>query len=230
MTGSPDRGRELSEAEVREAIASARTLSKDPARLLLLLERMLTTIDLHGRRVQGLRDSMEALMESRKPSGVIEDVLEELRKLGPEKREEVLGFHVTERIALAEKAEADALRAKTAARSETNRARFALAKVANDPEIPANVRARVQEVLSSLPAGAGLEARVSREEASARTLPDAFLPPTVAPVARSGSRPAGHGGPDVPEAGTHEAARVKAPGRVEASESEDPDDLASVFS
>lgn len=125
---------------------------RDPRRVRHLLTRMRAAFAYHVQQMRNLQRDIEQMhATARKRATPMSAALDALRQLSLDEQRQVFDVRAQVLIDAVHAAQSDAERARTAATSEANRARFALATVLQDEAVSAEVRDKVRTALLLLP-------------------------------------------------------------------------------
>lgn len=123
-----------------------------PARVRHLLTRVRAAYSAHTELVRHLKRDVEQItLTARSEANPVAAAASALRRLTLEEQRQLLDVRAEALIDMVRSAQEDAERVRTAAVNEANRTRFALAKVMDDPQVPADVRQKLADALAELP-------------------------------------------------------------------------------
>lgn len=129
-------------------------LARDSRRIRHLLTRMRAAFDYEVQQRRNLQRDIEHMhAAARSRATPVSAALAALRQLSIDEQREVFDMRAQALLDAVESARGDAERARTAATSEANRARFALSRVLGDGDIPAEVKTRLLAALELIPDG-----------------------------------------------------------------------------
>lgn len=192
--------------------------AKDARKVMHFVRRVEATMRAYRNQIQGLqRDVIEA-RASRERAGMSSTLnpLDAAQYLTPAQKKSLFEGAWRDELGRLEAAQAEAHKAKMASQSELNRIKFAAASVLESKDLTPSARARLQELLRTLPASAG--DHMAQPPAAA---PQWGAPGAGAPTAPSQpAQPAQPGPAQPPSSGQPETPTAP----------DDGDDLTSLFS
>lgn len=121
---------------------------KDPRSIEHLLNRIQATIKENRRRIIELQSDYDKLKNANKVQGhPMQKALDSLKQLTPEEKKQLLDRNYLDELEKLKSKEEIAERTRVAAVSETNRMRLSFSKMLKDPEVPQDVRDKIQAIL-----------------------------------------------------------------------------------
>lgn len=134
-------------------MAEGRPVLKDGRKIMHMLRRMRITILSYRQQIRSLNNDIQLMRAQSEKAGAATTLhpRDAVRFLSPEQLAELVEGHLRDQLSVAERAMADARKARSNANADLAKVKFAIASLMEDPSIPADVRNRFEMAMRTMP-------------------------------------------------------------------------------